>query len=70
MWNPRNILKKENVPAGNKDISKAHTNLCRLWQSLIDKVSILTGEVCLYAYSFMCSIAKFSCNGKRENYRI
>lgn len=34
------------------------------------KVSILTGEVCLYAYSFMCSIAKFSCNGKRENYRI
>ena len=24
MWNPRNILKKENVPAGNKDISKAH----------------------------------------------
>lgn len=21
MWNPRNIPKKENVPAGNKDIS-------------------------------------------------
>lgn len=31
MWNPRNILKKENVPAGNKDISKTHANLCRLW---------------------------------------
>ena len=31
MWNPRSILKKENVPAGNKEISKAHTNLCRLW---------------------------------------
>ena len=28
MWNPWNILKKENAPAGNKDISKAHTNLC------------------------------------------
>ena len=21
MWNPQNILKKENAPAGNKDIS-------------------------------------------------
>ena len=31
MWNSWNIPKKENAPAGNKDISKAHTNLCRLW---------------------------------------
>ena len=31
MWNPRNIHKKENAPAGNKDISHTLKNLCRLW---------------------------------------
>ena len=31
MWKLQNIPKKENVPAGNKDIFKTHTNLCRLW---------------------------------------
>lgn len=31
MWNPRNSLKKENAPAGNKDISNGNKNLCRLW---------------------------------------
>ena len=40
MWNPRNILKKENVPAGNKDISKAHTNWCG-----IKKVDILFSRI-------------------------
>lgn len=31
MWNPWNILKKENAPAGNKDISNTRQNLSRLW---------------------------------------
>lgn len=31
MWNPQTILKKENAPAGNKDISNSNKNLCRLW---------------------------------------
>lgn len=31
MWDLRNVPKKENAPAGNKDISNGNKNLCRLW---------------------------------------
>ena len=69
MWNPQNIPEKENAPAGNKDISTLNKTYAALVKPHRQKFN-LTGEVCLYAYSFMCSIAKFSCNGKREKYGI